>query len=202
MRRMSTTLAALMMTVGALAAGPSPAEEASELQIWRLAERSGLEADYRAYLERYPHGDFAAIARDRVGGGRDPSAGADERPPGGSAERGSAAAEEALALTQDQRRNIQAALTSAGYDTRGVDGVFGDGTRMAISGWQRAGGDAPTGYLTEGQARDLLAAAGPAIVAETPEEGDTVRARASGDGASPTRDGPSPSSGVDGAAVE
>jgi peptidoglycan hydrolase-like protein with peptidoglycan-binding domain len=56
-------------------------------------------------------------------------------------------AEEQLGLDGAKRREVQARLLAAGHDPRGVDGVFGPGTRMALSAWQRAEGLAATGYL-------------------------------------------------------
>ena len=46
---------------------------------------------------------------------------------------------------------MQAGLTRRGFDTRGVDGVFGRGTRNAIAAWQQANDLTPTGYLTGNQ---------------------------------------------------
>lgn len=63
-------------------------------------------------------------------------------------------AEPALKLlqpTKAQRFEVQRRLTLAGYDTRGVDGIFGKGTRAAISSWQRARRWPVTGQLTEEQ---------------------------------------------------
>jgi peptidoglycan hydrolase-like protein with peptidoglycan-binding domain len=57
-------------------------------------------------------------------------------------------AEARLGLTSAERREIQESLTLLGHDTRGVDGVFGAGTRAAIRGWQRANGQPETGFLT------------------------------------------------------
>ncbi|MDJ0824569.1 MAG: peptidoglycan-binding domain-containing protein [Rhodobacter sp.] len=59
--------------------------------------------------------------------------------------------EEALGLTRDQRRDIQQALTLLGFDTRGVDGIFGNRSRQAIADWQASVGVGPTGYLTANQ---------------------------------------------------
>lgn len=60
-------------------------------------------------------------------------------------------AEARLGLTAAERREMQESLTLLGHDTRGVDGVFGAGTRAAIRSWQRATGQAETGYLTAEQ---------------------------------------------------
>lgn len=59
--------------------------------------------------------------------------------------------EESLGLSRDQRRDIQKDLTSLGYDTRGIDGLFGNGTRTAVRTWQRRTRLLETGYLTRDQ---------------------------------------------------
>ena len=69
---------------------------------------------------------------------------------------GAAQVEAELRLSRDQRRAIQAGLTRQGFDTRGVDGIFGRGTRAAITAWQRANDAQPTGYLTAAQAGLLM----------------------------------------------
>ena len=59
--------------------------------------------------------------------------------------------EEALGLSRGERRNVQQDLTDLGFDTRGVDGLFGNGTRTAISSWQRRERLVRTGYLDADQ---------------------------------------------------
>lgn len=66
-----------------------------------------------------------------------------------------ARAENMLDLTRADRIAVQQALVAAGYDTRGVDGTFGSGSRRAIRDWQAARGMAATGYLTAEQLRTL-----------------------------------------------
>ncbi len=61
------------------------------------------------------------------------------------------AAETALALDQSQRRLVQERLTVLGYSTRGIDGIFGAGTRAAVTAWQEREGLSATGFLTERQ---------------------------------------------------
>lgn len=56
-----------------------------------------------------------------------------------------------LNLTRAQRRTIQSNLTTLGYDTRGVDGIFGSGSRGAITAWQQAQSFTATGFLSQGQ---------------------------------------------------
>ena len=69
-------------------------------------------------------------------------------------------AEEALGLTSEQRRKIQKILAGLGFNPGLADGIFGRGTRGAISGWQDESGDEATGYLTAGQSKTLLAGGG------------------------------------------
>ncbi len=60
-------------------------------------------------------------------------------------------AEEALGLSRGERRNIQQDLTDLGFDPRGIDGIFGNGTRGAIRNWQRGERLTRTGYLSADQ---------------------------------------------------
>lgn len=68
---------------------------------------------------------------------------------------GPAQVEAQLGLNASQRRAVQTGLTQRGFSTRGVDGVFGRGTRNAIAGWQRANDLTATGYLTAAQYQRL-----------------------------------------------
>ncbi len=52
---------------------------------------------------------------------------------------------DATGLTLEDRKDLQRRLTSAGYDTQGADGVIGNNTKSAISGYQRANGLPVTG---------------------------------------------------------
>lgn len=90
----------------------------------------------------------------RAGGGNAQSASvaaASEAARGGGAQQG----ERALGLSVAQRSAVQAGLTRRGFDTHGVDGSFGPGTRRAISNWQRANDMPVTGYLTGPQFQRL-----------------------------------------------
>ena len=60
-----------------------------------------------------------------------------------------------LGLSRAQRVQIQRDLTALGYDPKGVDGLFGSGTRMAIRAWQRNTGQPATGYMTAAQVTAL-----------------------------------------------
>jgi hypothetical protein len=46
---------------------PTPADaKAVELDFWNTVRNSGIRSDYLAYLERYPNGEFAKLARQRA----------------------------------------------------------------------------------------------------------------------------------------
>jgi peptidoglycan hydrolase-like protein with peptidoglycan-binding domain len=111
-----------------------------DLPAWREAERIGTVAAYRSYLERFPNGIGASIARSRL----------DDLAPDGPEAR-----EAALALTRSERRELQRDLTILGHDTRGIDGIFGPATRAAIVDWQAERGVPRTGYLDEEQVAAL-----------------------------------------------
>ncbi|NNU78814.1 hypothetical protein HMH01_00050 [Halovulum dunhuangense] len=72
------------------------------------------------------------------------------------------AMEAALGLSVEQRREIQRNLTALGQNTRGIDGIFGPGTRAAIRAWEEEAGREADGYLTRREidqlARDADAA--------------------------------------------
>ena len=133
-----------------LSLGPAPGSDAASISastsaqdddsdlveqaLWELANRSQNPAIAEAYLQRYPAGRFADEARALA-----------ERAPENQTPE---ARETSLDLSATARRRIQQDLTDLGFDTRGVDGVFGPGTRQAIRAWQRSANFSPTGYLT------------------------------------------------------
>ncbi len=90
--------------------------------------------------------------------------------------------EAALGLRRADRRRVQQSLAILGFDPRGIDGVFGPGSRRAIAGWQRARGHDGTGFLNRNQT-DALVGEGDARAAEL--EAD-ARARQSEDDARDT----------------
>ncbi|RVT83263.1 hypothetical protein DXV76_13520 [Rhodobacteraceae bacterium CCMM004] len=114
-------------------------EREAEDVRWRRAAEIDSVAAYRDYLDAYPSGRYATRARDRIDAlQNDP-------------ERIAREAEADLNLSRSDRVEIQENLTVLGYNTRGVDGIFGPGTRGAISTWQRDSGLTVTGYLDAAQ---------------------------------------------------
>ncbi|RMD47921.1 MAG: peptidoglycan-binding protein, partial [Alphaproteobacteria bacterium] len=129
---------------GAAEAAP-PVDEAAiaDDAAWALARAADTIEAYEAYRRLHPagaHGAEAAAAIRRIR----------EAPL-----REVKAAEEALRLSREERRRIQRQLSLLGYDTRGIDGIFGRGTRSAIEAWQKANGLPVTGYLDARQIEKL-----------------------------------------------
>ena len=85
---LAVTLGGISASRPALAAAAAP--DAGEAMFWQSTEKIGTPAAYRAYLERYPNGFFAPLARAATSGGVNaPSsaapAAADPRSPAGGA---------------------------------------------------------------------------------------------------------------------
>ena len=129
---------------------PTPQQLAG--QAYEAAERTNSAAAFRLVVEQFPGTFYAALAEEQIA--RLERA-AHAPPDMLSAE----AAEDALGLTRDERRLIQAALSAAGFETGAPDGLFGPRTREAIARWQFTQAADATGYLDAVAARTLLATA-------------------------------------------
>jgi peptidoglycan hydrolase-like protein with peptidoglycan-binding domain len=140
----------------------APEEEAAaaERADWQSAQDRDDIAAYETYLTRYPDGTYADEARAAI---NDP-----ER------------IETALELDRSERRQIQGHLNVLGYNTRGVDGIFGPGSRSAINSWQQANGFETTGFLNTEQIGTLseMAATREAELEEERREQEAERERA------------------------
>ena len=129
-----------------VAASPSADERDAEDDLWAAVTELNTEGAYISYLRQYPTGRYASDARAAFEALRDPLRIASEE-------------ETALALNRTDRRGIQADLTVLGFDTNGIDGIFGNGTRSAIRAWQASEGLDETGYLNRAMLRRLSDAA-------------------------------------------
>jgi peptidoglycan hydrolase-like protein with peptidoglycan-binding domain len=143
------------------AGGPSEEESA----LWAAVQELNTAGAFRAYLQQFPQGAFAEEARRRAD-----ALEAEAADPQAQAE----AAEAALGLSRTQRQQIQRDLTILDYNTRGIDGIFGPGTRGAIRGWQESRGLDATGFLTGPQIAVLREAAAQRAV-ELEEEARIAR---------------------------
>ena len=120
----------------------------ADREAWEAARSRDAERAYVGYLDRFPDGAFAEEAAQRLDAvRRDP-------------ERRARQGEDELNLGREDRRRIQTALSVLGHDPRGIDGIFGPGTRAAVAQWQRANGLDPAGYLSAGQLALLTDQAG------------------------------------------
>lgn len=127
------------------------ADEALEIALWTAADAGGSSLDYRAYLARYPNGTFAALAENRIALLDETSEPAPE--PQEPQEQGEALSpaeiEAAMNMSQSIRKDVQERLSALGHDTRGIDGVFGNGTRAAMRRWQTSAALPVTGHLDQ-----------------------------------------------------
>ena len=151
---------------------------AAERLYWDSVKDSSDPAELGTYLERYPNGIYAALARVRIDRLEreatstlmGPAAAPDEPLPAdsgtgaalGPADASAAlepeVAEEALGLQRDDRRLIQSGLVALGFDPGPADGLFGRRTRTAIGAWQASEGKPSTQYLDASAARALAKA--------------------------------------------
>lgn len=113
----------------------SEVEIAADDAAWRAARIENTEASYSSYLKAQPDGAYVNAATQRIK--------AIKADPHYDLRR----AEDFLGLTREARRDIQRDLDMLGYYTWAVDGIFGEGTRDAVRGWQKNAGLEETGYL-------------------------------------------------------
>lgn len=137
----------------------------AEAELWDQTTAANDVEAYRLYIRRFPEGRFVQEAEAQI------------REILAEPNRNARLAEEALNLNRAARREIQADLTLLDYNTRGVDGIFGRGTRGAITNWQQSNGFPQTSYLTRDQI-NLLEAQAARRRAEIEAEEARERARA------------------------
>lgn len=128
-------------------APPVVMDTTAEVALWDGAVALDTVEAYRNYLRRFPTGPHADAAETAI-------AAIIAEP-----NRADRLAEEGLTLTRDQRRNIQRNLSLLDFNPRGIDGVFGPGTRGAITNWQQENGFTQTSYLTNEQINRIEAQA-------------------------------------------
>ena len=124
-----------------LEAAPEPSlpQVDPSLAAWNDAQEANTADSYRNFIFDHPRSRYAAEARRRLD--------EIENDPIRLAE----SEEDSLNLTRNERRAIQRNLTLLEFNTRGVDGIFGPGSRGAIRNWQQNNGFAQTSFLTTEQ---------------------------------------------------
>ncbi|AZO51618.1 MAG: hypothetical protein EOS54_00905 [Mesorhizobium sp.] len=183
----------------ALVVGEPPSWEV-EQRLWDEASKKNSIPFYEAYLEQFPNGRFATVAKLNIDELQDPKAedkqvaalDTDEaNANSGSAVRtsvgisdemkqalGSELTESAIGLDREGRIDLQLRIEVLGNELGSVDGNMGPKTRQAIGDWQEENGLPPTGFLT----REQLAF----LVVQTDPMMEAVRARHAADQARAT----------------
>ena len=141
-----------------------PERQSQEDLLWELAQHSNLRADYQAYLDAFPDGFFAQMAKNRIAALENPSvARAQQAPESGKeperkdwrAEIGTAETEKALNLTPAEEKEIQQRLTALDLYKGPATGSLDPPTRRAITEWQKSRGAALSSYLGPMQLAEL-----------------------------------------------
>ena len=190
------------------AATSAPAPVASDAPSWEVEQRLWDEASkrnsipfYEAYLDQFPNGRFATVARLNIDELNDPKAqnrqvaalDTDQaNASSGSAVRtsvgvpdevkqtpGTELTESAIGLDRQGRIDLQLRIEALGNELGRIDGNIGPQTRQAIGVWQVENGLPQTTYLT----REQLAF----LVIQTDPMMEAVRARYAADQARATQ---------------
>ncbi|MDG4883268.1 caspase family protein [Mesorhizobium sp. WSM4884] len=145
-----------------------------EQRVWDEASKRNTLAHYEAYLQQFPNGAFADLARLNINQLKKPpitvgNAPAADAKTEGDASRSATAAEppapaanpetdagtelteSAIGLDRQAKIDLQERLLAIGYDLDEADGDFGIKTRQAIGRWQEENRLPPTTYLTQKQ---------------------------------------------------
>lgn len=134
-------------TVAAEPAEPTGTVQDADRAYWEAVQAIGTVEALLTYVERYPGGRHVFDANRLIGELR------------ANPERQAQEGEKRLGLKREQRRQIQRNLSILGFNPRGVDGLFGRGSRAAIGAWQQSRGIEGYGYLTGNQIAALQSAA-------------------------------------------
>ncbi len=191
LNKVETVAAAAPATNAAAAPAAAPAAAAVSLEVQKImfdtARETGDVADYQAYLDAYPNGAFAVLARNAISRlqpkagtqvasasattGATNSSGLSQATlsyrsadplylavtPQARSMVSSKATEDQLGMSKQQRKEVQLRLNLAGHSVGRPDGIFGRGTRGGVSSWQAQTGYPPTGYLNTVQHQSLVA---------------------------------------------
>ncbi|TJW40382.1 MAG: hypothetical protein E5W83_28645, partial [Mesorhizobium sp.] len=166
-----------------------------EQRLWDEASKRNSVPFYEAYLEQFPGGRFATVARLNIDQLKDPKAenrqvaalDTDEaNAKSGSAVRtsvgvsddvkqtpGTELTESAIGLDRDGRIDLQLRIEALGNELGRIDGNIGPKTRQAIGIWQAKNGLPQTTYLTREQLSFLVIQTDPMM--------ESVRARHAAD---------------------
>jgi len=123
-----------MLGAGAI---PARAQSPGEIAFWNRVRDTTNPGEVRAYLEAYPNGAFADMARARL---KELEPLRPQLSPGG----GPSALGDAALI-----REVQERLYNLNYDISVLNGQLTDETRAAIRAWQNEQKHEPTGELSD-----------------------------------------------------
>jgi Caspase domain/Putative peptidoglycan binding domain len=155
----------------------SPAEtladprQAQENLMWESAQHSNLGADYQAYLNIFPGGVFAQMAKNRIASMESATTSAPALAPQtlamtepvGPPETelkdnvGTVDTERTLNLSAASAKEVQQRLTALNLYKGPQTGALDQATRAALAEWQKKRGFAPTSFLDSAQVAALRA---------------------------------------------
>ncbi len=158
-------------TAGAAPDAQPADKRAQENLLWESAQHSNLSADYQAYLDAFPSGVFAQMAKNRIANLKDAEvsgaahasqtlaaaepAGASEKETKENA--GTAETEKELSLIPADENELQQRLTVLHFYKGPATGTLDSPTRSALAEWQKQRGFAPTSFLDSSQLAALRA---------------------------------------------
>ncbi len=139
--------------------------QAEENLLWESAQHSNLAADYQAYLNAFPGGVFAQMAKNRIASMETARTSAPPAPPQTVAiaeptgpkvdvlrdNVGTVDTERALNLSPAAEKEVQSRLAVLDLYNGPVTGALDQATRSALAEWQKKRGFAPTSFLDSAQ---------------------------------------------------
>jgi uncharacterized caspase-like protein len=157
-----------VVTPNEFAADP---RQAQENLLWESAQHSNLGADYQAYLNAFPGGVFAQMAKNRIASMESAKTSAPTPAPqtlamvepSGSKDDAvkeslaTADTERALNLGPAGEKEVQQRLSALDLYTGPKTGALDPATRSALAQWQKKSGFAPTSFLDSTQVAALRA---------------------------------------------
>jgi uncharacterized caspase-like protein len=147
-----------------------------EVLFWESIVKSTSPEDFKAYLDQYPNGTYAGLARNRIAQLQKPAVVATLPAPASAETRAitapvtrpianaedlrtteaNAASEDAIGLSKDAWKEVQTRLSALGLRKGSIDGKPGDVTRASVKTWQSQRGYMASGYLNKIQHDALL----------------------------------------------
>ena len=139
--------------------------QAQENLLWESAQHSNLAADYQAYLNAFPGGVFAQMAKNRIASMETARTSAPPAPPQTVAiaeptgpkvdvlrdNVGTVDTERALNLSPAAEKEVQQRLAVLDLYNGPATGALDQATRSALAEWQKKRGFAPTSFLDSAQ---------------------------------------------------